>query len=212
MAVSNVELRVGATQAITALKNVNTQAQKFNQTVNGTNSKLKDANRALPILGKGFFGAGAGAKGAAVGFRTAGAALATALGPLTAGITLVAALGKTFANLAAQDFAVARVRTLGVNVDALQPKLSTLSNELSGQASQLQLLESSYDLASAGFAETAEITNILKAAQLGATGGFSDLQTVTDATTSVLNAYGLEAEKAGKIVDIIDMIIATHST
>ena len=201
MAVSNVELRVGATQAITALKNVNTQAQKFNNTVNGTNSKLKDANRALPILQKGFFGAGAGAKGAALGFKTAGAALATALGPLTAGLTLVAALTKTFGNLAAQDFATARVRTLGVDVDTLTPKLSTLSNELSGQASQLELLESSYDLASAGFAETAEITNILKAAQLGATGGFSDLQTVTDATTSVLNAYGLEADKAGKIVD-----------
>jgi len=201
VAVSNVELRVGATQAITALKNVNTQAQKFNQTVNGTNSKLKDANRALPILGKSFFGAGAGAKGAAVGFRTAGAALATALGPLTAGITAVAALSKIFTNLAAQDFATARVRTLGVDVDALTPKLSTLSNELSGQASQLELLESSYDLASAGFAETAEITNILKAAQLGATGGFSDLQTVTDATTSVLNAYGKSADEAGKIVD-----------
>ena len=165
MAVSNVELRVGATQAITALKNVNTQAQKFNQTVNGTNSKLKDANKFLPILGKSFFGAGAGAKGAAVGFRSAGAALATALGPLTAGITAVAALTKIFTNLAAQDFATARVRTLGVDVDALTPKLSTLSNELSGQASQLQLLESSYDLASAGFAETAEITNILKAAR-----------------------------------------------
>ena len=201
MAVSNVELRVGATQAITALKNVNTQAQKFNQTVNGTNSKLKDANRALPMLSKGFFGAGAGAKGAAIGFKSAGAALATALGPLTAGLTLVAALTKTFGNLAAQDFATARVRTLGVNVDALQPKLATLSNELSGQASQLELLESSYDLASAGFAETAEITNILKAAQLGATGGFSDLQTVTDATTSVLNAYGKSADEAGKIVD-----------
>jgi len=201
VAVSNVELRVGATQAITALKNVNTQAQKFNQTVNGTNSKLKDANRALPILGKSFFGAGAGAKGAALGFRTAGAALATALGPLTAGLTLVAALTKTFQNLAAQDFAIARVRTLGVNVEALRPQLASLSNELSGQVSQLSLLEASYDLASAGFAETAEITNILKAAQLGATGGFSDLQTVTDATTSVLNAYGLEADKAGKIVD-----------
>ena len=201
MAVSNVELRVGATQAITALKNVNTQAQKFNNTVNGTNSKLKDANRALPIIGKGFFGAGAGAKRAALGFRTAGAALATALGPLTAGITLVAALTKTFGNLARADFASAKVRTLGVDVEGLQPKLATLSNELSGQVSQLQLLESSYDLASAGFAETAEITEILKAAQLGATGGFSDLQTVTDATTSVLNAYGLEADKAGKIVD-----------
>ena len=201
MAVSNVELRVGATQAITALKNVNTQAQKFNNTVNGTNSKLKDANRALPIIGKGFFGAGAGAKRAALGFRTAGAALATALGPLTAGITLVAALTKTFGNLARADFASARVKTLGVDVEGLKPKLATLSNELSGQVSQLQLLESSYDLASAGFAETAEITEILKAAQLGATGGFSDLQTVTDATTSVLNAYGLEADKAGKIVD-----------
>jgi len=201
VAVSNVELRVNATQAITALKNVDIQAKKFNQTVGGTNSKLKDANKALPILGKSFFGAGAGAKGAAIGFRTAGAALATALGPLTAGLTLVAALTKTFQNLAAQDFAIARVRTLGVNVEALRPQLASLSNELSGQVSQLSLLEASYDLASAGFAETAEITNILKAAQLGATGGFSDLQTVTDATTSVLNAYGLEADKAGKIVD-----------
>ena len=201
MAVSNVELRVGATQAITALKNVNTQAQKFNQTVNGTNSKLKDANRALPILGKGFFGAGAGAKGAAVGFRTAGAALATALGPLTAGLTLVAALGKTFGNLAQQDFASAKIKTLGVDADALNPKLKSLSNELSGQASSLQLLSASYDVASAGFGETAELTDVLKASQLGATGGFSELATVADATTSVLNAYGLESDKAAKLVD-----------
>ena len=96
MAVSNVELRVGATQAITALKNVNTQAQKFNQTVNGTNSKLKDANKALPILSKGFFGAGAGAKGASLGFKAAGAALMTALGPLAAGLTAVTLLTKAF--------------------------------------------------------------------------------------------------------------------
>ena len=41
-------------------------------------------------------------------------------------------------------------------------------------------------LASAGFAETAELTDVLKASQLGATGGFSDLATVADATTSVL--------------------------
>ncbi len=201
MAVSNVELRVGATQAITALKNVNTQAQKFNQTVNGTNSKLKDANKALPILQKGFFGAGAGAKGAAVGFRTAGAALATALGPLTAGLTLVAALTKTFGNLAAADFASAKVKTLGVDVDALKPKLASLSNELSGQVSSLDLLSASYDVASAGFGEVAELSDVLKASQLGATGGFSELATVADATTSVLNAYGLSSDQAAKLVD-----------
>ena len=201
MAVSNVELRVGATQAITALKNVNTQAQKFNQTVNGTNSKLKDANKALPMLSKGFFGAGAGAKGAAVGFKTAGAALATALGPLTAGLTLVAALTKTFTNLAAADFASAKVKTLGVDVDTLNPKLASLSNQLSGQVSQLDLLSASYDVASAGFGEVAELSDVLKASQLGATGGFSELATVADATTSVLNAYGLESDQAAKLVD-----------
>ena len=201
MAVSNVELRVGATQAITALKNVNTQAQKFNNTVNGTNSKLKDANKALPILQKGFFGAGAGAKVAAVGFKTAGAALATALGPLTAGLTLVAALGKTFTNLAAQDFASAKVKTLGVDVDTLNPKLASLSNQLSGQVSQLDLLSASYDVASAGFGEVAELSDVLKASQLGATGGFSELATVADATTSVLNAYGLSSDQAAKLVD-----------
>jgi len=201
VAVSNVELRVGATQAITALKNVNTQAQKFNQTVNGTNSKLKDANKALPILGKSFFGAGAGAKGAALGFKTAGAALATALGPLTAGLTLVAALTKTFANLAAADFASAKVKTLGVDVDTLNPKLASLSNQLSGQVSQLDLLSASYDVASAGFGEVAELSDVLKASQLGATGGFSELATVADATTSVLNAYGLSSDQAAKLVD-----------
>ena len=201
MAVSNVELRVGATQAITALKNVNTQAQNFNKTVNGTNSKLKDANAGLGILPKKFFATGAGAKTAAGGVRALGAAVKSSLFFITGITTAAAALVKVFTNLTAFDFASARVRTLGVDVEGLTPKLATLSNELSGQVSQLSLLEASYDLASAGFAETAEITEILKAAQLGATGGFSDLQTVTDATTSVLNAYGLEADKAGKIVD-----------
>ena len=201
MAVSNVETRVSATQAITALKNVNTQAQKFNQTVNGTNSKLKDANRALPILGKSFFGAGAGAKGASLGFKAAGAALATTLAPLAAGLTAVALLTKAFQNLAAADFATTKVRTLGVDVDSLRPKLSTLSNELSGQASQLDLLSASYDVASAGFSEVSELTDVLKASQLGATGGFSDLATVADATTSVLNSYGLESDKAAKLID-----------
>ena len=201
MAVSNVELRVGATQAITALKNVNTQAQKFNQTVNGTNSKLKDANKTLPMLSKGFFGSGVAAKGAAVSFRTAGLALATALAPITAGITLIAALGKVFTDLSAQDFASAKVKTLGVDVDTLKPKLASLSNELSGQVSALELLSSSYDVASAGFGEVAELSDVLKASQLGATGGFSDLATVADATTSVLNAYGLESDKAAKLVD-----------
>ena len=56
-------------------------------------------------------------------------------------------------------------------------------------------------MASAGFGETAQLTDVLKASQLGATGGFSELATVADATTSVLNAYVLESDKASKLVD-----------
>tara|TARA_R100000329_G_scaffold43111_1_gene40268 strand:- start:144 stop:2252 length:2109 start_codon:yes stop_codon:yes gene_type:complete len=201
VAVSNVELRVSATQAITALRKVDTQAKKFNQTVNGTGSKLKDANLGLRVLPKGFFAAGKGASAASLSFKAAAASLGTLLAPITAGITLIAAFGKVFSTLAAQDFASAKIKTLGVEADALTPKLATLSNQLSGQVSQLGLLEASYDVASAGFGETAELIDVLKASQLGATGGFSDLATVTDATTSVLNAYGLESDKAAKIVD-----------
>ena len=201
MAVSNVELRVNATQAVSALKKVDGQAKKFNTTVSGTSGKLKATTGSLKVLPSGLIATGAGAKVAAGGFATLTAAAAPLLGPLIGISALIGGLTKVFGVLNQQDFAVARVRTLGVNIDELSPKLETLSNELSGQASKLDLLTASYDLASAGFAETSEITNILKAAQLGATGGFSDLQTVTDATTSVLNAYGLEADKAAKIVD-----------
>jgi len=201
VAVSNVELRVNATQAITALKNVDVQAKKFNQTVGGTSSKLKDANNGIRLLPKGFFGASKGANAASLSFKSAAAALGAFLGPITLGITAISAFTKAFGVLAQQDFASAKVKTLGVDVDTLQPKLASLSNELSGQVSQLDLLSASYDVASAGFGEVAELTEVLKASQLGATGGFSDLATVADATTSVLNAYGKSSADAAKIVD-----------
>tara|TARA_Y100001937_G_C7124510_1_gene334275 strand:+ start:617 stop:2698 length:2082 start_codon:yes stop_codon:yes gene_type:complete len=201
VAVSNVELRVNATQAVSALRKVNKGAITFNETVNGTSGQLKNANKGFSILPPALLATGAGAKVAAGGFAALQAVLAPILAPLIGIGAVIGGLTASFDILAKQDFAEAKLSTLSDNVDELKPKLIALSNELSGQASTLDLLTASYDLASAGFAENAEITEILKAAQLGATGGFSDLATVTDATTSVLNAYGLEADKAAKIVD-----------
>lgn len=63
------------------------------------------------------------------------------------------------------------------------------------------MLAASYDVASAGFNSAAQATDVLRASSLGAVGGLSDLNTVANATTSVLNAYGLESSKAQKIVD-----------
>ena len=76
-----------------------------------------------------------------------------------------------------------------------------MSRELRGQASVVELTASAYDVASAGFTDAADAAKILKAASLGATGGFSDINTVADAATSVLNSYGASARDAGLLID-----------
>ena len=82
MAVSNVELRVNATQAVAALRKVNKGATTFNKTVNGTSGQLKQANQGFSILPPALVATGAGAKVAAGGFATLQAALAPILAPL----------------------------------------------------------------------------------------------------------------------------------
>ena len=62
MAVSNVELRVNATQAVNALKKVDTQSKKFNTTISGTSGKLKATTGSFKALPAGLLATGAGAK------------------------------------------------------------------------------------------------------------------------------------------------------
>jgi TP901 family phage tail tape measure protein len=164
----------------------------------GSTKKAGKSTRAAGTEFKAFAG---GAQAAAVGARGLGAALSAALGPLIAVGAAAASLGQAFDVLRQQDFAEAKVKSLGVNADQLKAQLQDVSRELSGQASVLDLTSAAYDVASAGFTNAADAANILKAASQGATGGFSDINTVGDATTSVLNAYGLEADKAAKLVD-----------
>lgn len=114
---------------------------------------------------------------------------------------LAAAAAKAFDQLRQADDAAAAVRTLGVDATELGSNLRVVSSELKANTSSLELTKAAYDVASAGFANAADATQILKASAQGAKGGFSDLNTVADATTSVLNAYGLSAERATAIVD-----------
>jgi len=116
-------------------------------------------------------------------------------------LTLAEGARRFFRGFAEADNAAAAVRTLGVDSEQLQKKLLGVTAELKGQVGQTELLAASYDVASAGFNDAASASDILKAASLGAKGGLSDLGTVADATTSVLNAYGLSSDKAAKLVD-----------
>ena len=179
----------------------NAKIAHLTKKVQGLEVAVRNAGGSTRAAGTGFKAFGSGAQAAAVGARGLGAALGAALGPLTAVVAAAGSLTQVFDVLRQQDFAEAKVRSLGVNSEQLKAQLQDVSRELSGQASVLDLTSAAYDVASAGFNNAADASKILKAASQGATGGFSDINTVGDATTSVLNAYGLEADKAAKLVD-----------
>ena len=127
--------------------------------------------------------------------------LSKAVGGLVAQLGTLALAAKAFDLIKEADSAAAAVRTLGVNTGELANRLQLVSASLKANVSTLELTKAAYDVVSAGFADAADAADVLKASALGAKGGFSTIQTVADATTSVLNAYGLSAAKASKIVD-----------
>ena len=193
--------RFDFTQPQAAAKKTAKEVKALEQAAKGTQGALDNTARSAKGAGGAAALFGKAAKGAAPGVNALGAALKSALGPIAVLTTAAGALTSAFSTLAQQDFAEAKVRSLGVDSDELTKRLSGVSRELAGQASVVELTGAAYDVASAGFTNAADAANILKAASQGATGGFSDINTVGDATTSVLNAYGLEADKAAKLVD-----------
>jgi len=164
-------------------------------------SKLKGIEAAGTSAANGIKPIGPAAARSAVGVKTLGAAFNAALGPIGAAVAAIGGLSKAFQTLSAQNFAEAKVRTLGTDSAVLVAELKKVSAELNGQASVAELTGAAYDVASAGFVKAADAAMVLKAASLGATGGFSDINTVGNAATSVLNAYGLAASEAGLVVD-----------
>ena len=144
---------------------------------------------------------GPAGKVAAGGMKALGAGIKAALGPIGLALAAVGSLTAAFETLSTQNFAEAKFKSLGGNADDLVDRLKGVSEELNGQRSVVELTGAAYDVASAGFSSAAEASQVLKAASLGATGGFAELNTVANATTSVLNAYGLEASAASQLVD-----------
>jgi TP901 family phage tail tape measure protein len=151
--------------------------------------------------GFGGLGGASGIRGLELGFGNLADAALKAAGAIGLFTSAWEAINFAIQQNIALDNAGAAVRTLGVNSADLEGKLRSLSTELNNNISTVDLLKASYDVASSGFANAADATEVLKAAALGATGGFSNINTVADATTSVLNAYGLAASNATKLVD-----------
>lgn len=155
----------------------------------------------LQLQEAGLKGVGAAAGESVGGFDRLG----IALGKLGAQIALFETIRRVVVFAAQQtqdlDSASAAVRTLGVNSDELTTRLRALSTELGGSVSVIELTKAAYDVASSGFASAGDATQVLRAASLGAKGGFAELNDVVQAVTGVLNAYGLSADQATNIVD-----------
>jgi len=190
VAESTIKLLVDASGAVGPLKKVTKETEKLEGATRDANGRLRDSK------GK-FIGVGVGARGAAKGVNRLGAALKGALLPLAG----FAAAGKFFQGFQEADRAAAAVKTLGVNAKELQKQLEGVARRSDGLASTTQLMAAAYDVASAGFSDASDNSKILEASLKGAIGGMSDVATVSDAATSVLNSYGLSADKAGKLVD-----------
>jgi len=193
-AVANVAVNLDSRGVPAKLKQIADRGKEVDRSLNGAaTASIKAANNIRKT--------GNSAVGAAAKLKSFGAALNSALGPIGLALSGLAGLSAAFQTLQQQDFAEAKVRSLGTNSEQLVTQLKSLSTELKGQASVTQLTAAAYDVASAGFVNAADAVNVLKAASLGAVGGFSDINTVGNAATSVLNAYEMSAANATSVVD-----------
>ena len=109
------------------------------------------------------------------------------------------------------DFAngMAKVSTLVdtsvVSIQKLSDGIRSISDETG--VSVTDLTEAEYQALSAGV-DAAKVTDFLRVSTMAAKAGFTDSATAIDGVTSVLNAYGMEADKA---MGIFDQMLMTQN-
>lgn len=136
----------------------------------------------------------------------------------------ITALGDKFALLSApilaaatagaklnSDFTVglAKVSTLvdttTVDMQKMRQELIVLSNETG--VSVTELTEGTYQAISASV-DASKAVDFMRVSALGAKAGFTNMTTATDALTTIINAYGMETERAS---DMMDRLIVTQN-
>ena len=158
--------------------------------------KLNDATNKASGLQNGLKNL---AKTSLKGLITAVTAVTTAL---VAGTTAVIKYGSEF------ETSLSKVSTLFGNVNVDTKNLSNAILDLSNSTgiSATELNEGLYQALSAGVEVTEDMTtatDFLTTASKLAKGGFTDLETAVDATTSIINAYGMTTEDMTKVSEIL---------
>ncbi len=125
---------------------------------------------------------------------------------ILSGFGAAVAAGLGLAVKASAEFE-AQMRNVNSILKESEPSFQALSQavlSLAGKVGQAPevLARGLYDIASSGFSG-AEGMKVLEASATAATAGLTDTATASKAITAVLNAYGMSADQAGRVSDVL---------
>ncbi|AGY56638.1 phage tail tape measure protein [Gloeobacter kilaueensis] len=108
----------------------------------------------------------------------------------------------------AQTKAVAVLSTVSDDADELRSRFEALNIQQGDLFTTTESLTAAYEAVSAGFSSAADAAKITASAQLLAKGGLGGSAEAVGLLSTVLNAYGLNADSAAKVTDILAGAIA----
>lgn len=180
----------------TELNGLEKELEDVDKALNKSTSKIEKAQNKLNSFGDKAQKIGGG-------LNTLGNGILTVTTPMALGI---AAATKQFMEF---EKGIAKTGTIAdstkMNLEQIKNEIIALSNETG--ASTEDLNEAMYQAISAGV-DTADTMRFLAEANQLAKGGFTSTTNAVDIMTTVLNAYGMEAEKS---IEVSDMLITTQN-
>ena len=209
---NGLRTHIGALKSLRDNVDINSQAyRRLGNEIKGLESKLQGLDRVSNKVnvGRQAIGAAGGALasgGGATAALGAGAGVLASTSPagmaVVAGLAVTGAVGKSSFDAAKElDDQQRKLATLTVQSSGLTNAIRSLVAEQGFLTSSAESASAAYEILSSGYTKQSDVLSILKASTLAATGGFSDIKTVADATTTILNSFSLSADNANQIVD-----------
>ena len=176
------------------------ELEGFEKQLEKTNEDMKEAGKQADETGDDFAEAGEKAEASSGGFTVLKGAMADLVAE---GIKKATAAMKEYMDSALEyEDSIAKLDTIaqGVEIEQLSDDILELSNRTGIAATDLA--DAAYNAISAG-QDTADAVGFVEKATGLARAGFADTGDTIDILTTILNAYGLEADKVAQVSDVL---------
>lgn len=176
------------------------ELEGFEKQLEKTNEDMKEAGKQADETGDDFAEAGEKAEASSGGFTVLKGAMADLVAE---GIKKATAAMKEYMDSALEyEDSIAKLDTIaqGVEIEQLSDDILELSNRTGIAATDLA--DAAYNAISAG-QDTADAVGFVEKATGLARAGFAETGDTIDILTTILNAYGLEADKVAQVSDVL---------